>query len=93
MIDVIVSNSCPHCHVQLDIMLKNFAAVEYRIIKEGTKEFDGYDLNAHVDAFPFVVVRNSSGIKYAAHGIVGAEDIRRMARKRKPFNLNRRHSQ
>ena len=69
MIDIVVSDGCPFCPKQLEVMRKSFREGDYHVIRTGTKEFDEYDLNESIDGFPFVVIRDKEGrVRYAAKG-------------------------
>ena len=93
MIDVIVSDLCPHCQIQLGIMEKSFFPDEFKVIHSGSKEFEAYDLKDKVDATPFIIVRGENGeIKYADKGTVDGTALRQIERigkvaKEKTFNL------
>ena len=94
MIDVIVSDMCPHCELQRIIMEKSFFSDEFRIINASSKEFNLYDLKDKVDATPFIVVRGENGeIKYAKKGTVDGTGLRQIERlgkvvEEKSFNLH-----
>lgn len=92
MIDVVISDSCPHCETQLDVMRKSFFEDEYRIINSDSKEFEIYDVKDDVIGFPFVVVRDEQGnIKYADAGVHDGTELHKIERRKptEPFNLRR----
>jgi glutaredoxin len=92
VIDVIVSDDCPHCEEQLDVMQKSFFVGEYRVIKAGTKEFEEYENKSSIDAVPFIVIRGDDGsVKYAAKGIHDGTKLHKIERQgtSEPFNLKR----
>ena len=93
MIDVIVSEDCPHCEDQIDAMSRSFFAGQYRIIRVGSPEFDAYPDKDIVDAVPFVVIREDEGaIKYASRGVHDGTQLWKIVRQEptEPFNLRRR---
>jgi glutaredoxin len=92
VIDVIVSDDCPYCEEQLEVMQKSFFNDEYRVIKSGTEEFNEYEGKGSVDAVPFVVVRNDDGsVKYASKGVHDGTRLRKIERQEpgEPFNWKR----
>lgn len=92
MVEVIVSDNCPHCEAQLDVMQKSFFADEYRIIKVGSVEFDILPEKDEVDAVPFVLVRDDGGsVRYARKGVHDGTALRKIYRGHttEPFNLRR----
>jgi hypothetical protein len=91
MVEIIVSGDCPHCETQAKIMRENFKDGEYRIIMDGSMEYEGFDLKEQVDGYPFVVVTSDGKVRHAASGVVGARELRAME-SRRPFNMSRRHS-
>jgi hypothetical protein len=92
MIDVIVSNDCPHCHTQVEAMQKSFFTDEYRIINIDSTEFNGYSAKNLIEAVPFVVVSGQDGtVKYAAAGVHDGTELRKIERAEtpSPFNLRK----
>lgn len=89
MIDVIVSDNCPHCDQQKVIMRDAFDREEYRLIQVGSFEFDALDVKELIDVVPFILVRDEGGeIKYANKGNLEAIKIRRiMNSDQNTFNL------
>jgi glutaredoxin len=89
MVDVIVSNNCPHCTDQKVIMQDAFYHDEYRIIHIDSTEFQKYTDKEIVDAVPFIIVRDEDGnIKHANKGQLEAIKIRRiMNSEGNTFNL------
>lgn len=92
MIDIIVSEACPHCDTQKSIMKEAFYSDEYRIIHVGSSEFEKLevDLKESVDAVPYIVVRNEDGqIKHATKGNLEAIKLRRILNSEmSTFNLS-----
>jgi len=98
MIDIVVSDGCPFCPKQLEVMQKSFREGDYHVIRTGTKEFDEYELNESIDGFPFVVIRDKEGrVRYAAKGYMDARQLdARIARYSGPnrgFNLRKARSE
>jgi glutaredoxin len=94
MVEVIVSEGCPHCDRQLEILKQSFREEDYKVIHEGTKEFNEHELNNRVDGFPFVVIRDASGAAmFAGAGCLEAsqidERIAKYSGSPKAFNLRR----
>jgi hypothetical protein len=92
MIEIIISDDCPHCEQQLDVMQKSFFADEYRIIRVGSDEFDRLPDRVAVNAVPFVLVRDDDGaVKYAGKGVHDGTELRKIDRRTssEPFNLRR----
>jgi glutaredoxin len=89
MVDVIVSNNCPHCDDQKEIMQDAFWHDEYRIINIDSTEFQKYNDKELIDAVPFIIVKDDDGsIKYADRGQLEAIKIRRIMNSESPvFNL------
>lgn len=91
MIDLVISNDCPHCVKQLEIMKKSFFEDEYRIISEGSEAYGEYD--AMAEGFPFLVVKDddSGEVTYAAVGVHSGTQLRKIQRvgtdSPVPFNL------
>lgn len=76
MIDVIVTSGCPHCPRQIAVMSESFRPEDYRVIHEGSKEFEEHELNKQVDGFPFLVIRDAGGhVRYAAAGYMDAKQL------------------
>lgn len=91
MIDVVISNSCKHCHTQLEVMQKSFFEDEYRIINADSSDFEGYKHRDKVVGFPFIVVRDDNGkVKYADVGVHDGTELHKIERRQpvKPFNLS-----
>lgn len=94
MIEVIVSEGCPHCEQQVSILKQSFREEDYKVIHDGTQEFSEHELNDRVDGFPFVVIRDSEGVaRFAGAGCLEAnqldERIARYSGSPKAFNLRR----
>lgn len=91
MIDVIVSNTCPHCDTQVEAMQKSFFNDEYRIINIASQEFNTYESKTMIDAVPFIIVKDRAGsVKYAASGVVDGTELRKIDRDTSPaFNLRK----
>lgn len=91
MIDVIVSDKCPYCEDQLDVMKKSFFEEEYRIINCTSDEFEKYDQRQNVIGVPFVVVRDDDGeVTYSSVGIHDGTMLRKIQRRGpvKTFNMS-----
>lgn len=79
MIEIIVSDSCPHCEAQLEVMRKSFFEDEYKVIKVGSADFE--PRRSKVDAVPFVIVLDPEGeVKYANRGIHDGTALRKIER-------------
>lgn len=92
MIDVIVSDNCPHCDKQIENINKSFFSDEFRVVKLGSTEFERLEEKEIVDGVPFVVVRDMLGaVKYAAKGVHEGTELRKIDRSEPvaPFNLRR----
>lgn len=94
MIDVIVSDNCPHCEDQVSVMEKSFFKEDYRIIRLNSAAFAEYDNKELIDAVPFVVVRETDGaVKYAAKGVHDGTRLWKIIRSEpEAFNLRRLRS-
>lgn len=81
MIEVVVSDSCPHCVDQIDVMKRSFFDDEYEIIKVGSAKFASYDLREAVIGVPFLVVRGEDGeVSYQGAGVVDGTTLRQIFR-------------
>lgn len=80
MIDVIVSNSCPHCAKQEEIMDRYFFDDEYRIIDSSGEGFAAYKYADHITKVPCIVVENEEKeLVYAGVGVHSEENLRKIA--------------
>ena len=91
MLEIVVSDNCPHCEAQLEAVDKSFFHDEYRILRVGSPEFETWPEKGLVDAVPFVLVRDGStgAVKYASKGMHDGTTLRQIER-RQPgaaFNL------
>ncbi len=94
MIDIIVSDNCPHCDQQKSIMRDSFDKEEYRFINVGSHDYENLDIKEVVDVVPFIIVRDEVGaVKYANRGNMEAIKIRRvMHSEHAVFNLRSRQT-
>jgi hypothetical protein len=91
MLDIVVSDNCPHCEAQLEAVDKSFFHDEYRVIRVGSPEFETYPEKSRVNAVPFVIVRDgiTGAVKYAAKGVHDGTALRQIERRQpgQAFNL------
>ena len=79
MVDIIVSENCPHCEEQKSIMKDSFWNDEYRIISIDSAEFQTLQEKPLVDVVPFIIIRDENGnVKQANKGRLEAIKIRRI---------------
>lgn len=91
MIDIIISDNCEHCEKQIANM-SQFAKHEFRIIKVGSEDFENLAEKGIVDAVPFIIVRDDTGIaKYAACGVHEETELKDIQNKEPVPAFNLRH--
>jgi len=91
MIYVVVSEDCPFCEKQLDIMQRSFFEDEYKVVKAGSEEAKGLPSSPAISAVPFIVVADGiGGAIYADAGVVDGTSLRKIDRRETgAFNLKK----
>lgn len=91
MIYVVVSDECPFCDRQLEIMQQSFFDDEYQIVKVGSDQARKLPSAPKVEAVPFVLVTgNRNDVIYAEPGVLDGTSLRKIDRRETgAFNLKR----
>jgi hypothetical protein len=91
MIYVVVSDQCPFCDKQLDIMQRSFFDDEYKIVKVGSDDAKKLPSQPVVTAVPFIVVSDDLGkTTYADAGVIDGTSLRKIDRRETgAFNLKK----
>lgn len=79
MIEVIVSDNCPHCKRQEEEMERYFFDDEYVLINAGSKEFLTNPIYSEINSVPFIVIKDDeNNVIYSKVGFHDEEKLKKV---------------